>query len=222
MDKLKQLCEFKECLEFVNCDGFDWGDSISVVGSSGILNHRNDAKDIDSHEEVMRFNHARVEGFENVCGKKTTIVLVNNHALELISNTKLRKEFASKYPECKPDYIYDFKNMNIILRSLDNTHYKSIIEKVCERNNVAIMTEKSSRLAQTVLDRLPSCGFSGLMIALQYCKKINCYGFNFNQDPSVDKHYFEKGNKIGGCHDFLKEQEIFKMLHDIGRITLNY
>ncbi len=223
MDKLKQLCEFEGNLSFVNCAGFDWGDSISIVGSSGILSRRNDAKDIDSNDSVMRFNHAKTEGFENVCGKKTTIVLVNNHALELISNINLRKEFESKHPECKWDYIYDLKNLNIILRPDYPDRHRLTIKKVCENNNVAIITKKADHLARTLLDKMPSCGFSGLMIAIEYCEKINCYGFNFNQDPSVDKHYFEKGHQtVGGCHDFLKEQEIFKKLHDTERITLNY
>ena len=47
-------------LDFVNCDGFDLGDSISIVGSSAILRERSDADEIDSSSDVMRFNHFRI------------------------------------------------------------------------------------------------------------------------------------------------------------------
>ena len=214
-----------QTLNFVNCDKFDVGDSISLVGSSAILNHRDDAKEIDSHDDVMRFNHAKVRGFEDVCGQKSTIFLVNNHALQLISDPLFYDDdFKLEYPESKKDYVYDFDNLNIILR-LDHDKISDnveVIEKISENNRVAIVTKQCMKLGSALVGRQPSCGLTGLMVALQYFKEISCFGFNFNNDPTIDKHYYEAGNQTGGCHDFSKEQEIFRALNDNGRITLHY
>jgi len=212
-------------LNFLNCDGFDLGDSISIVGSSAILKSRDDAGDIDSNSEVMRFNHFRVDGFEGICGSKTTIVLVNNHALQMVVDEDFWKhDFKLEYPEAKKNYILDFENLNVILR-LDHDKIKMsepAIEKVCERNKVAIVSNQQIQAAHDHLGSRPSCGFSGLMVALEFFEDITCFGFNFNSDPSIDKHYYEEGNMSGGSHSFATEQQIFKDLAEEGRVKLRY
>ena len=212
-------------LDFVNCDGFDLGDSISIVGSSAILRERSDADEIDSSSDVMRFNHFRIDGFEGICGSKTTTVLVNNHALQMVVDDDFwENDFKLEYPTAKRNYILDFKNLNIILR-LDHSKMemnKPAIEKVCEKNKVAIVRGEQALVAHNHLGKQPSCGFSGLMVALEFFEDITCYGFNFNNDPNIDKHYYERGNFSGGAHSFSREQEIFKQLADAGRIKLRY
>ena len=212
-------------LDFVNCDGFDLGDSISIVGSSAILRERNDAHEIDSSSDIMRFNHFRVEGFENICGSRTTIALVNNHALQMVVDDDFwENDFKLEYPTAKRNYILDFKGLNIILR-LDHSKLKMsqpAIDKICENNRVAIVRPEQFQIAYNQLGKQPSCGFSGLMVALEFFDKITCFGFNFNNDPNIDKHYYEKGNFSGGSHSFSREQEIFKQLSDKGWIKLKY
>ena len=70
------------------------------------------------------------------------------------------------------------------------------------------------------LGKNPSCGFFGIMAALYYCDNVQCFGFNFNNDIEIDKHYFEKGNKIGGCHDFNKEHLVIKDIVKQNKLTL--
>ena len=47
--------------------------SVALVGSSPILLEKNDGDYIDSHDVVIRFNDARIDGLHTHTGRKTTI-----------------------------------------------------------------------------------------------------------------------------------------------------
>ena len=74
------------------------GKNVAVVGSSGHLLERDYASDIDSHDVVIRFNQARVEGYEESVGSKTDYRIVNVH-------TFLGTSGNSRFPaNTSPDY----------------------------------------------------------------------------------------------------------------------
>ena len=58
------------------------------------------------------------------------------------------------------------------------------------------------------------------MGALKYYSKVECFGFNFNQNIDVDKHYFEESDKTGGTHDFHQEHSFIKNLHVNSQLSL--
>lgn len=51
----------------------------AIVGSSGALLHDRRGAEIDSHDFVVRFNNAPVEGYEAVVGARTDLRLFNTH-----------------------------------------------------------------------------------------------------------------------------------------------
>ena len=209
-------------LNFINCDDFEWADSISVVGNSGILKNRNDATVIDGNEHVMRFNHALVEGFEKICGSKTTFRFINEHSLNH-NDDNLLQELNDFFPATKKNYVDDFNNLNVIIKfhgETPTTNCHDTIDRICEKNNVATVSPELFRLCSSILGKSPSAGFLGIMIALKYYSKVECFGFNFNQNDNVDKHYFEKGDKTGGTHDFHQEHNFIKDLHRINTLSL--
>ncbi|KAJ8978176.1 hypothetical protein NQ317_009664 [Molorchus minor] len=55
--------------------------SCAIVASAGALKNSNLGAIIDSHDLVLRFNHAPVKGFEKDVGKKTTIRVLNSQVV---------------------------------------------------------------------------------------------------------------------------------------------
>ena len=209
-------------LNFINCEDFKWADSISVVGNSGILKNRNDASAIDSNDHVMRFNHALVENFEEICGSKTNFRFINEHSLNH-SDDNLMQELNDFFPATKKDYVDDFSNLNVIIKfhgETPTTNCQHKIDRICKKNNVATVSPKLFRFCSSILGRSPSAGFLGIMVALKYYSKVECFGFNFNQNVGVDKHYFEKSDKTGGTHDFNQEHNFIKNLHIQNQLSL--
>ena len=209
-------------LNFINCEDFIWGDSISVVGNSGILKNRDDASTIDGNEHVMRFNHALVENFEEICGSKTTFRFINEHSLNH-DDDNLLQELNNFFPATKKNYVHDFSDLNIIIKFHGETastdcHHK--IDRICEKNNVATVSPELFRLCSSILGKSPSAGFLGIMIALKYYSSVECFGFNFNQNTDVDKHYFEESDQTGGTHDFHQEHSFIKDLHINNQLSL--
>lgn len=209
-------------LDFINCDDFTWADSIAVVGNSGILKHRNDAEDIDSHTHVMRFNHALVDGFEDVCGTKTTFRFINEHSLNH-HDDRLLQELRNDFSSTQENYIDDFENLNVIIKfhgEGPSTNCQHAIDRLCLKNNVASISPQLFRISSQILGKSPSAGFLGVMVALKYYNNIGCFGFNFNQNKQIEKHYFEDGAVTGGTHDFSREHEIIKELHTTNQLSL--
>ena len=161
-------------LNFINCEDFEWADSISVVGNSGILKNRNDATAIDSNQHVMRFNHALVENFEEICGSNTTFRFINEHSLNH-SDDNLMQELNDFFPATKKDYVDDFSDLNIIIKfhgETASTDCQHKIDRICEKNNVATVSPELFRFCSNILGRSPSAGFLGIMVALKYYSKV--------------------------------------------------
>lgn len=55
--------------------------SCAVIASSGALRNSNLGSFIDSHEVVLRFNHAPTRGFERDVGRKTTVRVLNSQVV---------------------------------------------------------------------------------------------------------------------------------------------
>ena len=193
-----------------------------LLGNSGILKNRNDASAIDSNDHVMRFNHALVENFEEICGSKTNFRFINEHSLNH-SDDNLMQELNDFFPATKKDYVDDFSNLNVIIKfhgEKPTTNCQHKIDRICKKNNVATVSPELFRFCSSILGRSPSAGFLGIMVALKYYSKVECFGFNFNQNVGVDKHYFEKSDKTGGTHDFNQEHNFIKNLHIQNQLSL--
>ena len=75
-------------LDFINCDDFEWADSIAVVGNSGILKHRNDAEDIDRKiKKAANSISWRMAGCEAILG-----LICNNLILVGSENYYIEKQ----------------------------------------------------------------------------------------------------------------------------------
>ena len=82
--------------------------SLAIIGSSKLLLNQSHAEKINSYEEVIRFNAARVDEYKSFVGNKTTLRVINNNSFD-----------CKKYPDHKDDCIFfnTLKNCKIAVIS---------------------------------------------------------------------------------------------------------
>jgi hypothetical protein len=185
--------------------------TVAVVGSSGHLLERNYSQLIDSHDIVLRFNQARVEGFEDYVGSKTTHRIVNTHTFLGITGN-------DRFPKNDSMFIPKLENQSIII----NRPVPSTQVKLRSPNNpVSIISDEFWNFSREALDNKkdPSVGFLGVMLAVQTANKVNVFGFD--QENTTDKkHYWEEVRAMGSFHNFNIEKTIFSKLENDKLITI--
>tara|TARA_Y100000034_G_scaffold109242_1_gene140358 strand:- start:4114 stop:4698 length:585 start_codon:yes stop_codon:yes gene_type:complete len=184
---------------------------VAVVGSSGHLLERDYASLIDGHDYVIRFNQARVEGYEKFVGSKTTHRIVNVH-------TFLGTTGNDRFPKNDPMFIPKQKNQHIIVNRSINLNQ---IKQRSPNNEVSIIPTDFWEYCKGLLNnqKHPSVGFLGTILAVQTSKNVNIFGFD--QSPTTSKkHYWEDVRAIGSWHNFTSEKEYFSLLEQENFITL--
>lgn len=185
---------------------FDFTDkSVAVVGSSGHLLERNYSQLIDSHDIVIRFNQARVAGFEDYVGSKTTHRIVNTH-------TFLGTTGNDRFPKNDSKFITKLKEQHILINRPVPQNSIKTRAPFCD---VSVLSDNFWFYCKDLLNNLkdPSVGFIGVILAVSTSKKVSVYGFD--QNSSIHKkHYWEEVKRIGDHHNFNTEKEYFKLLED--------
>lgn len=185
--------------------------TVAVVGSSGHLLERNYSQLIDSHDIVLRFNQARVVGFEDYVGSKTSHRIVNTH-------TFLGTTGNDRFPKNDSMFIPKLQKQSIIVnRPVPPTQVKLR----SPNNPVSFISDEFWDFCKKSLDNIkdPSVGFLGVMLAVQTAKKVNVFGFD--QENTTDKkHYWEEVKAMGSFHNFNIEKIIFSELENDKLITI--
>lgn len=184
--------------------------TVAVVGSSGNLLNHEFGEEIDKHDIIIRFNQARVEGYEKHVGSRTDIRIVNTHVFKGTTSTKnfskLDKKFIQKL------------SPQLLVVSKPVAYEK---EKVSPNNDVMFISDELYAHCEKVLgnEKQPSVGFLGVFLAMTSGKKVSVYGFD-QSNSTENKHYWEEVSKIGDHHKFSKEKEIFDILEKQELITI--
>lgn len=184
---------------------------VAIVGSSGNLLERNYADLIDSHDYVLRFNQARVIGYEKYVGSKTTHRIVNVH-------TFLGTTGNDRFPKNDPHFIPKLKDQEIIINSAVP---QSAINKRSPSNKVSIISSDFFKYCESLLEykKQPSVGFLGVILALESTSDIDIFGFD-QENTTSKKHYWEEVKALGQWHDFDIEKQYFADLSKNNKIKI--
>jgi hypothetical protein len=83
-------------------------EKVAIVASSSRLKENNYGEEIDSYEDVIRFNRAPTQGYREYVGSKTTLRVVNNHVF-------VNKELDSKVWTNQPkDFVRNLRDTRIL------------------------------------------------------------------------------------------------------------
>ena len=183
---------------------------VAVVGSSYTLLENKYGDEIDTFDDVIRFNRAPIEGYEEHVGSKTTIRVANIHV------------FTGRPPDSRfniktqnPKFIKNQENCNIVC-----------VQKVSQPNRFVNKTSKpyfmgsmSFLKSKYGLGKDATAGFRMLYILISNNFKPTLYGFGINEDDNPT-HYWEKLKHKSKYHNLSKERKIIKKWVEDGKIDI--
>lgn len=211
-DELKTLDFFKN---FTTAQGLNIEGSIAVVGNSPNILGKGYGSEIDSHDNVFRFNHAKVEGMEHDVGSKTTHIIINCH---LYNGYDLKSEgyegfdhgFWGFYKETKPTILYI--NTNPITPGSRGTVPKEFPFYVMPTNSF-------NQIGPSLgLSSLPTIGFAFVAAILSMGIRPSLFGFSI-QDKDQG-HYFENRPKPSVSHNHKEEHVLLDRWKSQGNVNI--
>jgi hypothetical protein len=199
--------------------------SCAVVGNGGILLHKAHGPLIDSHEMVIRLNNARIEGFEDRVGSKTSLAFINSNILH--SCARRAGCFCHPYGENVPIMLYICQAVHFMDFALCNASHKAPLlvtdarfDKLCGRvvkyyslKNFVETTGKNpdewSAAHEGPMFHYSS-GMQAVMLALGICKNVSLFGFG--KSPEAKHHYHTNQKGELALHDYEAEYQLYRDL----------
>ncbi|KAK3881540.1 hypothetical protein Pcinc_014012 [Petrolisthes cinctipes] len=188
----------------------------AVVSSSAALRGSKLGYFIDSHDAVVRFNHAPTLGYVSDVGSRTTLRIVNSQVVTkpeynfwgspLYSDVALLLWDPSKYHGSldewykKPDFdlfpVYFRRRLMLPQEDLYLLHPNSLW-------NIWDILQQHSPYARLV-PHPPSSGFLGIVLMLAHCERVNAMEFIPSLRVTPRCHYWDAYNDtsctFGGWH----------------------
>ncbi|XP_014271557.1 beta-galactoside alpha-2,6-sialyltransferase 1 isoform X1 [Halyomorpha halys] len=178
--------------------------SCAIVSNAGALNSSGLGRIIDSHELVLRFNHAPTKGFEDDVGKKTTIRILNS---QVVSRAQFQFLKSDMYSGIKI-LVWDPCNYTSTLEQWrDKPDFDVFTPYVKHRElrpdtNIHLVNPKSlwtlwdfiqSHTPVRIRRNPPSSGFLGLALLLPHCDKVRLFEYIPSVRLTPHCHYFDSG-----------------------------
>lgn len=192
----------------------------AVVGNSSIILNKEYGEYIDEHDVIIRFNTAKVDGFEKHVGSKTTIRFCNPHPILCLLNANHLKEHTQYFPDWDNTFLFNIKNEKIFFKNVNFFNETYQLFKIIQSRNNELLHIDKHLLAEcsTIAQGDPTMGLIGIVYSTKNFEKINCFGFSFYKEQNF--HYFEKTIPYKIPHNKNLEEEYIKNLNNSGRITL--
>lgn len=173
---------------------------VALVGSSGRLKDTLYGEEIDSMEDVVRFNRAITDGYESLVGTKRTLTVANIH---VFGNQQLGRP--SGWTQNNPNFIRRLRHQRIL-------YFGPVIPN-SSWDNRANNTHSSCTLYKAdynkfkVNKKQPTVGFGFIKACVLSGIVPHLYGFDLDNSRHRD-HYWEERDNLSPCHNLSKEQEI--------------
>ena len=197
---------------------FDKIGSVAIIGSSGCILNNEFGSIIDSHDTVIRFNAARVTGFEKYVGSKTNIRIMNGHCFAGTSDPV-------RFEKHDPNFISSLNNEHFFIKGYNWKEFHLGVLSNINKNYINFLSENYINWCSSFLNKSSSVGFIGLLIAVTYSNKISVFGFDHGEIEDEKRHYWEAVRnadnwKTGQQHSFDAEKKIFKEYEKAGVIKI--
>jgi len=158
---------------------------IAIIGSSGILKTAKYGQEIDSYNDVVRFNRAPTEGFEDIAGSKRTLTVANRH---VFANKQLNKK--SGWKQDNPDFIKELKHSKILYFARPSKVWEDR-EKNIDVTSQAYKVNGYQKMLEVIKypRKIPSVGYGFICICVNSGIFPHLYGFDVEVRPR--DHYWE-------------------------------
>lgn len=165
--------------------------NVAIVGSSGSLANCKMGRTIDSFDEVIRFNRAPTNGFENDVGSKTTLRVVNNHVFDNIDITKVG------FTNSPPNFVKDLRSCKILYVGSDIGPWNRRQKNSHPSNDLYLFDYRSMNKVKKVI----GCTFEqnlligSTLVTLCIIASIQPTIFGFDLEKSPRTHYWQNRPK---------------------------
>ena len=186
--------------------------SVAIVGSSGILLNKEYGNLIDTHDIIVRFNVARVKGFEKHVGKRTDIRFFNGHAFAGTSDP-------NRFLGNDPNFVSSLNGEILIVKSWNEKEFMLGTIKTTPQNTALFLNPHFTNYCNQLTGGEATCGLLGVIFMTLFSKNISCFGFNHYKDNLKSIHYWEEIKdaenwKTGQSHGWNKEEQLFQQYID--------
>ncbi|KAJ7533221.1 hypothetical protein O6H91_13G038300 [Diphasiastrum complanatum] len=197
----------------------------AVVGNSGILLDNTYGSFIDSHEMVMRLNNARIYGFKDSVGTKTTISFMNSNVLHSCSNRP--RCYCHPYGENVPIVAYMCQVVHLMDVALCSSWHKAPLivtdprfDGLCMRiakyyslktffHSTGRSVDDWSRVHDGIMFHYSS-GMQAVMVAVGMCEEVSIFGFGKSAHAKHHYHTNQRGEL--SLHDYEAEYAFYRDL----------
>ncbi len=210
--------------------------SVAIVGNSRSNLNDEYGKNIDNHDEIIRFNWAVTKNYEKYVGSKETIRISNiechmgkQHIRQpngLILDYNLYQKLKNiNFIIINPVKYWEINEMKLIAHQnnidINNNNFYSIFynaelfNKILKQLNIPYEFENS-------MNKLPQIGLGIVLIFCSLGYKPNLYGFDLSFCENNLGYYWTniKQTEISPWHDHTLEHNILKYLQDNNYIKI--
>ena len=175
--------------------------SIAIVGNSGKLLKKEHGELIDSHDYVFRCNLARVEGYESHVGAKTDF--------RFIAGKSFWHDLTGQFSMYDANFLTSLQNQHFLIKA--GPMYpaiKGIIKNYNTKCNISFIRESFiyGIHEQIGMNHHTTLGFLGILMCLQWSRKISIFGFSFFEEDWNNAHYYESITPYGFAHNVAEEK----------------
>jgi len=195
-------------------------EDVAVVGSSATMIGKGYGDKIDNHAEVIRFNFAKLKGYESDFGERETI------RYWTLYDKRLNQLYANNPEKMKRDILETIIHPPILLSSYVYEKLKSDGEYYGRKEDVVSFGIDANSLLATWGFELSKPARTGLTMIVSLINsgiKPHVYGFSTKTEgDSHQAHYF-RSDKIptNGYHDVIREEYIIAKMAERDMIILH-
>ena len=194
--------------------------NMAIVGSSSSLLDAERGQYIDDFDEVVRFNRAPTEGWENYVGSKTTLRVANNHVFANVKHNVGGDEECDDWkPQGQPqNFIRDLKDQKILLLNKDFSAWEEK-EKHIDSSSTAFLG--NYLCVESFGGTLsPSVGYAFIALCIMNGIKPTLFGFGLAEEDNKASHYWENKDKIISSHGYKLERQNIKNWNKAGKLLI--
>ena len=193
--------------------------NLAIIGSGKKILSQRYGEKIDSYEDVIRFNAARVDEYKKFVGSKTTLRVINNNSFECKKHSSHKEDciFFSTLKNCKIVVLSPFK-----FTKEDKSEHANMLNKYyfCEGKikkflvcfyfikNFSIFSD----LLKLAFKKNFSVGFFTILICVSSGIKPSIFGFDIKENMSERAFYWRNNHPIGNTHNLAEEHRIIEKL----------
>jgi len=179
----------------------------ALVASSGTLLDNEFGKKIDKNDLIIRFNAARVKGYENHVGSRTDIRILNGHSF----NGSTKKEICLGHD---PNFLSNLDNETFLVKSFNAQEFIEGVMLYINKTPINFLHSNFLMYCNSLVSKPEaSAGLVGVLLLVTLGIKPDLYGYGFYSEPNDRVHYWEEVDpNWSSGHGFNEEKDIIDNL----------